>query len=572
MRTHLATLILILIAFSGTVCSKDSAPATAPATGEGADLVIVNSKIFTAEETPKLAAAMAVRGGKIVYVGDESGAEAHIGANTEVNDLDGRLVLPGFHDVHQHTLEGNLELIDCLLDGEQVDPEAYASVVADCEPAAGTGWVLGWGHSIQTVMESKRAPRKILDEAQPDVPVAIMESTSHSTWVNTRALERLKIDAETSDPQGGIVLKDSNGEPNGILIDAAGEWPWEEALKPSPTLRTANLAALRQGLLRNSEAGITSAVDARTYVNRGYLDAYEEVEGKGEMTVRMIASLWASPVESDDEQIARLKALFRDDGGMLRVRQVKLYSDGLVQNTTGALIEPYTTTQLLGSDRGLSYFPEERITKYLRELHPAGFDFHIHAIGDRAVRESLNAVEAAAGIDARHRLTHVELVHPDDIKRFAALNVAADAQLGEHTNAGHDEGLVALIGPERASERAWRLRDLVNAGAMVALSTDFDVGPLNPFDGISRALELGEQSLPDVAAAVRAYTINGAWIMRSEERTGSLAPGKLADFVVVDRDIFGLAPAEIRKAKVLLTVLGGEVVHRDKSFSFAAEK
>lgn len=545
-------------------CSHGSAPLS-----PSQPLVIRNAIIHTANEGAPFASSMVTEDGVVVYVGDEEGLD-ELGLEGERTiDLGGRLVLPGLHDVHQHTLEAHLPVIDCLVDSFEMNPEAYIERVRRCGTAAGTEWVLGWGYSILTVLNATRPPRLILDDAIADRPVALMEETSHSTWVNTRALEVLGIDASTEDPIGGLILREADGTPNGVLVDSAGELPWDQALAPNDELRRANYLALLDGMAHNNEVGITSAVDARTYVARGYLDAYEQAESNGEMTCRMLLSLWASPVAEDDAQIAELAKLFRDEGGMVRVRQVKFYSDGLVENTTAALLEPYSIAQTLGPARGLSYFPEDRLIRYLRELAPIGFDAHIHAIGDRAVRESLGAIEATAELapGARHRLTHVELIEPSDVERFAELGVAADMQLGEHTRPGLTDVIFELLGDERPSERAWLLRDLWESGATVALSSDFDVGALSPFVTIAQALDRGEQSLPDVEAAIRAYTINAAKIMRSENTTGSLEVGKVADFIVVDRNVFEVSTDQIANTQVLLTVVGGREVFRRDGFS-----
>ncbi len=557
----------------GACCGPcEGAPARRPGPHQTAVAarVIRRARIYIGDEAGRFASAMATRGEEILYVGDESGVRPYLDAHTEVHDLGGRLVLPGLHDVHQHTLEAHLAVVDCALDPRSASVDAYLRAISGCYPARGTSWVLGWGYNIQTLLAAGREPRLLLDAVIADRPVAIMEETSHSTWVNTLALATLGITASSPDPQGGIIVRGRGGRPNGLLLDAAGEYPWEAALAPNDVLRAENLAALREAMQHNAAYGITSAVDARTYVQRGYLDAYRALERSGELTTRMVLSLWASPLAGDDAQIALLRSLFRDDGGRLRVRQVKFYSDGLLQNTTAALLEPYTTRERLGPEAGLNYFPQARLARYLRELQPAGFDGHIHAIGDRAVREALSAVaearSAANGEATRHRLTHVELTHPDDVARFASSGVAADMQLGSHTDPANVAETAEFVGPQRAEREAWVLRDLWNTGAVVALSSDFDVGELNPFATIARALRRGLQSLPDVAAALRAYTMHPAYIMRSERRTGSLEVGKLADFIVVDRDVFRVAPEEIAGTRVLWTVVGGDEVFRREGF------
>ena len=541
------------------------------------DLLLHNGKIFTAATGPEFVTALAIDAeGQITWIGDDpaglmSSAKAKI-------DLQGRVVLPGFHDVHQHTLEAHLEVIDCILeDGETAqDPEDHYVTIAKCAPGKDTGWVLGWGHSVLTLLAALRPPREILDEAFPTTPVAIMEMTSHSTWVNTAALTALKIDANTPDPPGGIIVREDDGSASGILVDSAGEWPWDLALAQSPALDTKNYDALRTGQANNSRHGITSAVDARVYWKRGHLAAYQKAADNDHLTARTTLSLWAYPSAEDAQQLDALVAMYAaptEADALLHTTQVKLYSDGLLENTTAALLQPYRV-ETWGPKTGLSYFDQARIAKYATHLQAVGFDLHIHAIGDRAVRESLNAIEAAkaspGGDKARHRLTHVEIIHPDDIPRFAALGVYADMQLTQYNHPDRVHEYDEYLGSAVVTERAWPLRTLhesmrqANIGA--ALSSDYDVSPLSPFEGIQRAVTRGDQSLPSVEEAVRAYTVFPAAITHSEQQTGTLQPGKAADLIVVDKDIFTIPKTDIAKTRVLWTLLQGDEVFRHPDF------
>ncbi len=540
-----------------------------PVDDDTREILLRNARIFTAADDGEFASAIALTDGEITWVGDDAVAGDHTGPDTAVFDLGGRLVLPGLHDVHQHTLEARLEVIDCLLDPEVTNAEDHRRAMRRCEAHPDTGWVLGWGHRVGSLVDAERAPRLILDEVFPSTPAAFGEESSHSTWVNSAALAALGIDRDTVAPPGGIIVRDDDGEPNGILVDAAGELPWNLALARSEALDEANYAAVLLGLAANNGHGITSAVDARVYWRRGYVEAYERAQADDVLTVRMVLSLWAYPDADDDAQLSALAARYRDDGGMLRVSQIKVYADGLLQNTTAALLEPYLG-DTWGYERGLSYFDLDRLTRYTRSLQAVGFDMHVHAIGDRGVRETLDAIEAthtdAGGDDAHHRLTHVELVHPDDVPRFAALGAFADMQLSEWTDPAHVQELGEFIGAERASERAWPVRDLHEAGATLVFSSDYDVGELSPFAGIERAVTRGDQSLPTVADAVRAYTINAARLMRSETATGSLEIGKRADLIVVDRDIFSVPETQIGDARVLWTLVDGRDVYRRAGF------
>jgi predicted amidohydrolase YtcJ len=490
------------------------------------------------------------------------------GPATVVRVLQGdQTVLPGLHDAHIHTLEAFHPAVNCSVRAGST-PAQLARQVSRCRPSAGTGWVLGWGHDMVDLFFAPRPPKAYLDDWFPSTPVAILEDTSHSTWVNSEALRRLGIDASTPDPAGGVISRDPvTGQADGLLLDTAGEWPWDLALQPNPTLTAQNEAALRAGLAAVNRVGITSLADARAYWQRGHVEAWEAVDAAGDLTVRAVVGLWAYPTMDTDDLIAELTARYRDvPGDRLRFSQVKLYADGLVQNTTARLLAPYRSWTF-GDPRGSFYFDQGRIERLAVELGAVGFDLHIHAIGDDGVRTALDAIEATAGMVARpprHRLTHVELVHPDDVPRFAQLDVTADLQISEWTMPARLHDADVFIGAARVDERAWRLRDLYDSGARVVLSSDYDVGDLSPFKGMARAVNRGPQSLPDVAAAIRAYTIEPAWLLRQEDLVGSLEVGKRADLVIVDRN--PITTTDLAGTRVMMTVVDGGVVYRRAGF------
>ena len=252
-----------------------------------------------------------------------------------------------------------------------------------------------------------------------------------------------------------------------------------------------------------------------------------------------------------------------NDDSLLRVTQIKFYVDGIIHNTTARLQKPYNQS-LSGVDpKGLYYFSPERLERYSRELAKAGFDMHIHAIGDQAVSDALDAIEATHG-QGRHRITHVELVDNVDVPRFKQLNVIADFQPSPYFTPSFLKDNVPAIG-----ERAYQMlpmRQLYDSGARVTLSSDWDVNPLSPLGIMQNALSLGERSLPNLAAAVKAYTLDAAYTLRQEKDTGSLEVGKQADLLVLDQNIFELPTQQIGKAKVLWTLLGGEETYRDPAF------
>ncbi len=555
-----------------------------------ADLILRSGAIYTASAQTPWAEAVAIDDdGVILYIGPNQGVQAFQGPATRIIDLGGRMAMPGIHDSHVHLLEANHAAAGTCLLSPGRPLASHIPLLQQCAPnQVGTDWVLGFGHSIFDLLDhlafGGAPPVTILDQAIPDRPVAILEETSHSVWANSLALTAAGFGAGTPDPPGGVILRDPNtGQPNGILLDGAGEIVMDLALTPNPELQELNYQALLDGLAQMNRNGITSVVDARAYWRRGYVEAWQRAETEESLTVRAIVSLWAYPYLDDTDQIAALAAMFSNDpASKLRFSQVKIYSDGEISHTTAALLEPYLAFQLAG-ELGLEYFDQSRLTRYISELETVGFDFHIHAIGDRGVRQALDAIAAAGtanssaatpggaihGGDRRHRLTHVELVHPDDIPRFAELGVIADIQMSSpYVEPQHLLDNEPLLGRRRIEERLWRLRDLHDAGARVVLSSDYDVGDLSPFKGMERSLTRGDQSLPDVAAAIRAYTVGAAHLMRQEDRVGSLTVGRLADLIVLDRNLFEIALSEIGSTRVLLTLLAGQEVWRDGSVTF----
>lgn len=545
----------------------------------------VNGKIYTVDKNdpdwisnPK--EALVMEDGIIKFVGSNAQAQQFMGPETVKLDLEGSVVMPGFHDVHMHPLEvGNEAAGTCQLKrGVGPATKAMERSFGRCwSKQVGTDWVLGHGHSIQPMLDhirnGGRDPKLILDDIMPEgIPAVMMEETSHSMWVNSKALEQAGITQDTPDKPGGIIMKNAQGQPNGVLLENAGNTIMEHALDPNafPDLRRISHEGLQWALKRLAKNGITSVCDARTYWTREHHKAWQKVENDGELTVRAVLGLWAYPEKEDPEQIEALTKLFNNDPDRrLRLSQVKLYSDGLLETTTAATLQDYLVDYGLGFNKGINYFDKSRLTKYIRELQNVGFDFHIHAIGDRGVREALDAVEATKGEQTeprRHRITHVELVDQADIPRFAQLGVLADAQVSSELD---QESLEELIGPGRDHIP---IKSLVDAGAHVTLSSDWDVSSLNPFLGIFKALKRGSQAV-DVKTAVEMYTINGAYVMRQEDKTGSLVAGKEADFIVLDRDIFELGQSSsynerrrIKRAKVLQTVLAGQEVWTSRAF------
>ncbi len=545
-------------------CVSTSEPISDPTSAHN-NLALLNGKIYTVNNQQVWAEAVVVKDQEIVFVGDSSKASRFINNKTQLIDLKGKLVLPGIHDTHNHPLEAGSDRVTCILDTDQSLPEIRSIVKSCVSQSTDEGWLLGWGHSLEILLDSVQTPREVLDAMNSSQPIAIMEATSHSVWVNSKALEIAGIDASTVQPTGGIIMKDAKGQPNGILLDAAGDLVFDLAYTPTPELMQSNFEGLLYGLEQVAQNGITSVVDARVYWKRGYLDVWQRAADEKRLTARTALSLWAYPSADDTEQLAKLKTMYSNDpDSLLRTNQIKFYSDGIIHNTTAALLEPYLENIEEVGSYGLNYFDKNRLALYTTELEKVGFDMHIHAIGDRGVQESLDAIEIAQQTNgkssSRHRLTHVEMVSDADKPRFAELGAIADFQLaGDFTKPENASWMEPLIG-----NRAYQMlpvKDIYETGATVTLSSDWDVSSLSPFVGMQNALTRGDQSLPNLDAVIKAYTINGAYTMRQEQRTGSIEVGKFGDLVIVDQNIFEVDVNSIGKTKVLMTILGGNIVY-----------
>jgi predicted amidohydrolase YtcJ len=546
-----------------------NAHAKAP-NGEGV-VVYKNGAIYTVSPRQPWAQALVIKNGVIKWVGSNQQAKL-FEKGALVIDLAGKMVMPGFHDVHIHPIESGSNNNHFALDYLEDAPENY---IADIKKAASDfprePWLVGSGHDINTLMASERNPLDILDEAVPDRPVIVMEQTSHSMWVNSNALALLGFDENSKNPVGGVILKDEyTGHPNGLLIDNAGEIAMHLAMKSTYQRRQNDYDGMvNYTLPAFAQHGITSIVDARAYWRRGHVETWLKLEKDNALTVRASVGLWAYPEDDDLAQLKKLASLYRDSpNSLLRINQIKLYSDGIPVNTTAALKGPYAFDLLgLPGNNGLSYFTEPRLAHYIKVLEKTGFDFNIHAIGDRGIHQALNAIEKGGSSKGRHRLTHLEIVDPKDIKRFAKLNVTADCQVaGEFTHPSHWPAMAQVVGAKKAQNLV-PIKSFNDAGARVTLSSDWSVSPFNPFIGLQNALTRAPQNL-SLQDAIAAYTINSAFVMRQEKVVGSLEVGKEADLVVLDQNLFKVPITHIRHTKVLQTLLNGEEVYRSEEFEY----
>lgn len=524
----------------------------------------LNGRIYTVDENQPWAEAMLVKNGVIIAIGSNEDVQKVATDEAEEFDLEGHMVMPGIHDVHLHPLEASSDNFQFILDDHEIDPEKHAPKIRQAisrNPSA--IWILGWGFEIHSLLDGSREPIEILDDISTTKPIAVMEQTSHSIWVNSKALELAGLDASSSNPIGGIIMKDNNGQPNGVLIDNAGNLIIDLAIASIPNSEQNDyLGLIEYALPELAKNGITSICDARTYWKRNHHLTWKRVESNGKLSARVNLGLWLYPTEEDVSQINTLKSLYSNESNrLLKINQIKLYSDGIVVNTTSAMANDFKVDLFgLASNNGLNYVAENRITAYINALEPIGFDFHIHAIGNRGVNEALNAIQQGGSSIGRHRLTHVEYLDPSDYSRFQQLNVTADAQVtGDFAQPHHWHENDVFVDAS-LNDNIIPIKSLYQAGARITLSSDWDVSSLNPFIGIENAVTRSPQEL-SLEEAIKAYTINAAYVMRQEDKVGSLEVGKEADFIVLDQNIFDIAVNQINKTTVLETYLQGNQIY-----------
>ena len=540
-----------------------------PALHETADIVLTGGTVWTMDPSQPKVEAVAIRGDSIVYVGEAAGASTWIGEDTEVLEIGEGMVLPGFQDSHTHVLEGGMGLADCDLSSTTDASEVLATVAQCAERTSASGWLRGGGFQLTFFPDGNPMSRD-LDAIVGDRPALLTSSDAHSAWVSSAALEAAGITAETPDPPAGRIERDPvTGEPTGTLRERAIDLV--APLLP-PRTRQERIEGLRRGLEMARQYGITGFQDA----NLGADDvaAYSDLASRGELTARASLSLTVDP-DKGPSQVAELVALReRYPAGLLRVGSAKLFVDGVIEAQTAALLEPYVGK---GDFAGYLEMAPSSLDEIVAELDRQGFQVHIHAIGDRGIRVSLDALAEARARngrrDARHHLAHIQLWSPEDIPRMRDLEVAANFQpLWAYADPFITELTEPYLGPER-SRWLYPIHSLAEAGARLVFGSDWDVSSMNPLLGIEVGVTRQDPNDPqspvwlpdervDLETMLAGYTIDGAWLGFLESQTGSIEVGKAADLVLLNRDLFTIPPQEIGDALVTLTLFDGSVVYR----------
>jgi len=540
--------------------------AVADDTAKSADLIFVNGDIYT-QAQPARAQALAVRDGRIVAVGSNDEVRKLKGAPTKVVDLGGHFVMPGFNDAHVHLASGGFEKMNVNLVGSQSLLEMQHRIGLKVNKAAEGQWVVGrgWDHTLwagQTL--PTRQDIDLMTNAHPAIFVRV---DGHIAIANTAALQAAGITGKTQSPQGGKIDLDARGEPTGILRESAQQLVFAKVPPPTQAQRR---EAAELALANAARWGITSAQDNSSW--NDFL-VYEDLERDGKLTLRISEWLnFADPVN----ELVEHRAHHAADGPMLHTSMLKGFMDGSLGSRTAALLAPYAHEP---ENSGLPQYEQAALNKMALERADAGFQMGFHAIGDRAAQMALDAFAAAEASpkahapaaaptprDFRYRIEHDQVIAPNQFAQYRKLGVIASVQpshLLTDMNWAEER-----IGPERA-KTSYPWKQFLDNGVPLAFGTDYPVEPITPFRGIYAAVtrknEAGtkeyypEQKLT-IEQAIAAYTTGSAYAEFAEREKGTLAPGMLADFVVLDRDLTKVPPAEILKTEVLRTVVGGKTV------------
>jgi len=527
-----------------------------------ADLIVSNARIWTVNAQQPEAEALAIIGERIVAVGSDKQIATWRGPSTKVIDARGKRVLPGFNDAHLHFVQAGLQLDQVQLTDARSPEELAARIAAQARKQREGEWVLGGDWDEQNWNPPRLPTRELIDAATPSTPVFVNRHDGHEALANSQALKLAGITAQTKAPPGGEIVRDARGEPTGVLKDAAMDLVDKVVPQPTPEQRR---TAAKRALAHAASLGVTSVQHMNP--ERGDVAAYAWLAERGELTAR----IYNAPMETSWEDQARIGLRRAFGSTFLRLGAVKGYADGSLGSATAWFFEPF----LDAAGNGLVSAEMQDLKAFRARLigaDAAGLQLCIHAIGDQAISSVLDTfseIEKTNGArERRWRIEHLQHVAPKDFERLERLSVVASMQPYHAIDDG--QWAERRIGPERA-KTTYAFRTLLDRGVRLAFGTDWSVAPLNPLLGLFAAVTretldgkhpggwVPEQKIT-LAEAVEAYTLGSAFAEFQEKDKGTLAPGKLADLVVLSADIFRIDPHALRDAKVDLTMVGGKIV------------
>ena len=542
-----------------------------------ADTIVIHGRVWTGNPKQPWAQALAIRKGKITFVGDDPPVERMRGMGTKIINAAGRLILPGLVDSHAHFFEGSIFLNRAHLEGTHSVAEIQKRLKEYAANHPGNDWLVGAGWDYSAFGEAKLPHKKFLDEVFPDRPVYLDGFDGHTAWVNSKALELAGIGRDTVNPPNGVIERDSQtGEATGVLKE-------DDAIdlvkKVRPLVeRDDRLNAIRAGMHLANQFGLTRIHAAGGHYESGdfeELGLYETLLDHNDLTVRLYVAYFVNPPDLRPQDLEALEAAHKKyTGDWLTAGAAKIRIDGVIETHTAAMLEPYSDDP---STKGTLFWNADKYKAAVAALDKRGFQIFTHAVGDAAVRIALDAYESAAEAnhskDRRHRIEHIETPAASDIPRFGKLGVIPSMQ---PLHAYPDDDTLGVwlknVGPDRGS-RAWPWQSIRSAGGRLAFGSDWNVVTLNPFEGIQNAvLRQTTDGTPKggwipqecltVDQAVQAYTLGAAHAGHREKWEGSLEEDKLADLIIVSQNIFEIAPQHIKNTKVVLTMVGGRVVYK----------
>ncbi len=544
---------------------------------KSADLMVVNAKIYTLAE-PEWAESMAITNGRISYIGSVEGAEKLVGPVSQRLDLDGRMVMPGINDAHLHPVDGALKALYRCNFPFTAGPLEVQSAVLECVRNSGDQqWIIGgqWDSDF-FVNNDVASPRGLLDEVSDDKAVFLRADSGHDAWLNSKGLELAGINKHSHQPEGGTIVRDEKGEPNGLLLEKA-KYAAEKKLPANTEEQYVNAA--RELIQIANAYGVTGMKDASA--EEADVKSLTALASSGELTAHMATSLrvrkedWTA-AGFDTSRLLRVRDQYTNNN--VDTRHVKIFMDGVpTSSRTAAMLMNYLpVSEQEPAHNGDVHFSLVQLSEMLITLDALGFTVKIHTAGDRSVRMALDAIEITREKNGRsglrHELAHAGYIHPDDISRFRPLNAVADLSPYIWYPSPIIDSVLRAVGPR--GERYWPMRALIAANAPILAGSDWPaaVSSMNPWVGIEAMVtranpndetegELWPEQALSLAEALRVFTLGGAKALRLEQETGSLETGKLADFIVLNKNLFEQASSEIGSTEVEATFFEGKLVY-----------
>ena len=552
---------------------------TIKSAGAYADMLFVNAEIYTVDATKSWAQAMAIRDGKIIYIGSMQEAKKYQTKFTKIIDCEGRFIMPAFYDLHCHILQAVLdEERYCKIQSSSIEGTIRKIQDGITKQKMNT-WITGAGYFPELFGDA--GPNKsLLDSLIPDKPAFFFDIGYHNIWVNSRALQLANINKETiyKDHADWIVKNKITGEPTGWIKEDARELVTHIAPRTNYVEADLKYTFSRVAEML-AENGIVSIQDPSSF-DINLLKLYHSADSMGLIKSFNVSFGLPYLIKNDtlslDERLSDLiKLSKRYQSKNVKTKTVKLFIDGTLESKTAAVFELY----LNSGERGTLLYDSLQLKIIIQKLDSAGFQLHFHAIGDRAIRASLDGIEYAIHINGnnfrRHQIAHANLPHPDDIPRFRKLGVIANMQLWWMDNSTYYTELLPSIIGEKRVQQLHPFKSFSNQGSLLSVGSDYPATPLSPFEAIQKAITrkdidsknekiIGEKECLDLPETIAAYTIGGAYAQFMEKEAGSLEIGKWADFILLDKNVFAIDPTEIHKTKLLKTFYRGKQVFKNK--------